>query len=265
MKFCTKLLFLAAVMAPLGAQALTIGGWSTTRGGSGSIVSGIDASQFRGGIEAAFAGVMFANTDTLTQQFLSGIDVLMISSTVSGNQAITPLSTDEQNALASWVASGGCAIIYADNDTFSGAGSDAANESLIDPFGMDISGTANNAQHLTITDVSNPIANGAHGATTGAMYLFPGAFDSIGTGTSVGVVDAFSKSGLVAFAPGSFGAGSGGVVVFSDASPTFNGFTDDGFRILSLNSIDYVCTVPEPASLAIFGIGLAALRKRRTK
>ena len=87
---------------------------------------------------------------------LSGVDILILSSATSNMSHITPLSIDEQAALLEFVQTGGCVVLLPDNDNnFGGVGSSAANESLIDPFGMDIDGSLLGQQTAVVTDPSS--------------------------------------------------------------------------------------------------------------
>jgi hypothetical protein len=198
-----------------------IAGWDTVRGGNYSLNSG-DSAQARADLETEYGDVEFRGLSALDATSLADVDVVVLSSVKANSGAITPwLSEAEQDALYDFVLGGGCAILFPDNSTFAGGNSDAANESLIDPFGLDIMGTLGGGYNATVTSAESPVTSGV------ASYLgnYAGWFDGTGGATVLATitVSGQNQTSLVEFAPGHFGTGSGRVVVFSDANVFFGG------------------------------------------
>lgn len=259
MKKSTLLLALACVTGLAQAQSCIIGTFDATRGGQGSLTSA-QTSTVRGAITSNISGVSFAESGTIDAAFLNSIDILMLSSITGSNSAISPLSAAEQLALQTWVNNGGKAILFADNNTFAGANSDPANESLLDPFGLDITGTASGTQAITTVNRANPIADGAFGAVNGTNFAWTGWFDNT-AGTNVAATLNANNNPVIAYDQ----FGSGAAVFFADSSFIYNGFTSTTGNTLVLNSLDYVKAVPEPTSMALLTFGAAALATRRRK
>lgn len=192
---------------------IVFAGWDTGRGGSYSL-NHADSSQARSDLEAAYADVEFRALSDLTASNLSDVDVVVLSSVKGNSGAITPLTGAEQNALGTFVEGGGCAILFPDNSTFAGGNSDPANESLIDPFGLDITGTLSGGYSATFSS--------AWSSVTSYVGNYTGWFDGI-NGASTLATLASTQPSLVEFAPDSFTTGSGRVIVFSDANVFFGG------------------------------------------
>jgi hypothetical protein len=193
---------------------IVIAGWDTVRGGNYSLNHG-DSTQARTDLEAAYVNVEFRALPDLTVTNLSDVDVLIISSVKGNSAAIVPLTTGEQTELDNFVLGGGCAILFPDNSSFAGSGSDPANESLIDPFGLDITGTLSGGYTASVTLAWSTLAS--------YVGNYTGWFDGTNGATVLGTLDANGQPSLVEFAPGALGTGSGLVVVYSDANVFFGG------------------------------------------
>jgi len=195
-------------------QPLKIAGWDTTRGGTYSL-NHTYSTQARTDLENKYGDVNFGALGALTASDLADAHVVVLSSVRSDSGAVTALIPDEQAALSNFVLGGGCAILFPDNNTFAGVYSDIANESLIDPFGLDIMGTLSGAYNATV----------ASGWTSIVSYIgnYAGWFDGTDGATVLGTLDASGQPSLVEFAPDYFGTGSGRVVVYSDANIFFGG------------------------------------------
>ena len=252
------------VAARQAACETVLGGFDLARGGEGSLRDGEFFERLRPDITSGFAPATFSSTNTLTDAYLSTIDVLILDAVWSGSgpAQVNPLSPDEQMALRGFVESGGGAVLLTDAET----AFEAANESFLDPFGLDSTGYLEFDQTLTITDPSHPVADGPFGTVTSVDYWFSAYFNNLGPdAVQVGTVD--GRPGLAAIAPGQLEPGSGGVVFFSDHSPGRNNST------VMLNSIAFVISdavIPEPStlvllfSLALAGAGVGYQRKRKT-
>jgi len=215
---------------------VVIAGWDTGRGGNYSLNSTY-SNQARIDLQNQYSDLEVRALGELTTANLADVDVVVLSSVRANSGAITPwLSEAEQDALYNFVLGGGCAILFPDNSTFAGGNSDPANESLIDPFGLDIMGTLGGVYNATVTSASSPVTSGV--ASYSGNYA--GWFNNTGTATVLATLDADAEPSLVEFAPGYFGTGSGRVVVFSDANVFFGGGSGRySFNTqLFLNSVD---------------------------
>jgi hypothetical protein len=217
---------------------IVIAGWDTGRGGNYSLNSA-DSTQARNDLQAKYSDLEVRALNELTAANLADVAVVVLSSVKGNSGAITPwLSEAEQDALYDFVLGGGCAILFPDNSTFAGGNSDPANESLIDPFGLDIMGTLGGGYNANVTSALSPVTSGV--ASYSGNYA--GWFDGTNGATVLATitVSGQNQTSLVEFAPGHFGTGSGRVVVFSDANVFFGGGAGkySSNTQLFLNSVD---------------------------
>lgn len=222
--------------------AAVIGGFNDARGGTFAIASGSALQTVRASILDKFPGTTFSGSGTITSTYLAGVDVLFLSSARAGNSAIAPLSADEKSALRAFVEQGGTAILLVDNDTFAGAASDAANESLIDPFGVDVTGTGLAwPQGATVLNpLAPPICSGPFGSTASWQVGWTGWFNGVPAEAVVlGTINQSTLPGLLYFPRHALAACSGGVVIFSDSTSFADGYfaPGSGADILMANSI----------------------------
>ena len=207
----------AAVAIPIA-----IAGFDASRGGQLSLPEGGFFVDARTTIASAFADISYQSLNTLSAAGLAAADMVILSSGTAGQAAIAPLTPTEQAALLSFVEGGGCAVLLTDNDSFA-SNAAAANESLLDPFGMDSAGTIERA-------VAAPIANpglstltaGPYGTIQQIYQGWPGGLTSLGVH---GVALAHNPLGdaLAVIEPTLLSPTSGPVIVFSDISA----FADD--------------------------------------
>ncbi|MCA9284420.1 MAG: hypothetical protein KDA22_04345 [Phycisphaerales bacterium] len=236
---------LAIAFTPPTPAALVIGGFDATRGGGASIADGDLLDTFRDSITTAFPGTTFSGTGTLTAEYLETIDLLVLFSAKGGVSAITPLSLDEQSAVMDFVSQGGPAILFVDNDSFGGAGSDAANESVVDFVGLDATGTGSGwSQPATIADPeASALASGPFGTVANWTVGWSGWFDFVPRdGIVIGTIDQSGLPGLVVFPPDAIGPGSAAVVAYADSTGFVDGYLAVGSNneTLLLNSIAYL-------------------------
>ena len=216
------------------AASLNVGGFTSARGGAGSIDTN---TGLRNLILGQFPGTTFSSTPTLTASYLSGIRTLIISVAVGSAKAITALSASEQTALVNFVKSGGNALLVCDNSTFDN-GAPAVNASFASPFGLSVTGTLNGIQSSTIVNNSNPVVSGPAGTAMSYTTNFPGWFSSVGNAVTVATLNANGQPDLAVMLPGVFSPGSGAVVFFGDGNNLAGGGTSDiNDNILILNSL----------------------------
>ena len=192
-----------------------VGGWNEARGGAFSLVDGEETDGLRQDI--LDMGFELVGTETLTPEFLGGVDTFVLIVITTGNTAITALTGPEQEAMLDFVDAGGVLLAFLDNDTFAGQLGDDAITSILDPFGLSADGTIIGGPHLvTIADpTSTPVTDGPCGIIESFPTFFPGWFDAVGDSTPLGTLRN-GQVGLTWFAPGEVGAGA--VVFVSDSS-----------------------------------------------
>ena len=226
----------------LGQDSLFIGGFDESRGGRLSFPEGQGFSQARSSVLANFSGVSFTSFDSVTVAALAGIDIVVLSSGVTTSSHIWPLSIAEQDVLFVFAEGGGSVILLLDNDGFGGTGTPAANESLLDPFGMDIQGTLMGRKTATVIDTStSPITQGQFGTVSTFSQNWPGGLTNLGqyavplATNSIGVALAVINKDTIS-------NGSGKVVVYSDLN-TFSNSGEGGYfpenENLLLNTISF--------------------------
>jgi hypothetical protein len=201
--------------------AQVIGGFDAARGGLASLRDGALAAELRGAITNAFPLASIAAASTLTREFLETVRMLILTSVTGLNSAITPLTAAEQGELRQFVERGGAALLTVDNNEFAGpAASEAANESLLDPFGLDVTGLINNP--AAPVNVANPAASaltsGPFGVFPTYAAYYPGWFDGVGTNAVVlSRLAANNQPALAIINPGVLTTNSGPAFFFSDS------------------------------------------------
>ncbi len=233
------------------SDSFVVGGFDTSRGGSYSFPSGTFLNQARASLSTNFPGVSFVETSTLTPAALAAVNVLIVSSASSNYSHITPLTGAEHSALLGFVQGGGCLILFPDNDSFGGTGTPEANESLIDPFGMDVAGTLNGTVIAAVGNpAASPITNGPFGIVSSFSQNYPGGLTNLGPLAASLAVNPLGHA-LAVIPSGAISSGSGRVVVFTDIN-TFGDDNENGFfpdnEALFLNTIKFCRGVGPPAN-----------------
>jgi len=219
---------------------ITIGGFDLSRGGNVSFPYGNLFDEARSSLETNFSGVSYNSFSSLTTETLSGVDIIIISSvqTISGTP-IEPLTLDEQTALLEFVQTGGCAILLTDGESF-----DLANESLIDAFGMDSSGSLAGVDTADVNDPYNSsVTYGPFDPDPIGSFdqNYPGAISNLGP-YAVSLAENSIGTALAVIDPGVINEGSGPVIVYSDLGTFRDSNVSGGFfpdnEILFLNTIN---------------------------
>ena len=250
--------------------ALVVGGFSTGRAAEASITQGPFTQELRAAIVTAFPGSTFVGIDTLTSAALSSVDLLIVGAPTFSSPVFA--SSAEQTALLNFVRSGGGALIYFDNDSYAGVpASDDANETFLDPFGIDSTGRVPSASNATSTALAHPVINGPFGTVTTFATNFGGWVENLGpNATAVAGYDFNAEPAIAAIAPGALAPGSGGVVSIGDADSLVDS-ADGGLfgsadnQTLLLNSVAFA--IPEPSTVSLL-VSLSvlctgSLRRRR--
>lgn len=254
----------------LSRGTLVVGGFSDSRVGVGTI-DGIATEDLRAAILREYPDATFVTSETLTAEFLGSVDFL-IAGAPSFLGAIS-LSAQEQQNLLNYVKAGGGALIFSDNNDYGGeAVSDSANETFLDPFGVDSAGKIDAVAFATVSAPLHKLMTEPFGHVGTVAGAYPGWFDGLGPhATAVATYDTNNQPAVLAIPRDAFAPGSGGVVFISDADMLVDGSEGGLFSVadnetLILNSIPYT-VAPEPSVLSV-GIGALAFlagRRRRVR
>lgn len=231
----------AASPVPWGA-VLVIGGFNATRAGPWSYLDeGSQLTILKTAIDTAFPHASYYLTGVLTDEYLAGIDVLLITSARAGTSAVSPLTTDEQAALRRFVEAGGGALIFVDNNSFAGSGTDQVNESLVDAFGLDVCCAAGWPEQVNVlAPESHAVTNGPFGLIAEFTQFYGGWFDGLGEdATALGTLAVQGETALAVIDSAALAPTSGAVVFFADTSMIWNDFITEANKNLVLNSIAY--------------------------
>jgi hypothetical protein len=124
-------------------------------------------------------------------------------------------------------------------------------------------GTLNGLINAPILNLSGPLTGPFSPVTTFAAN-YPGYFNGTGLGSVLADLNGdTTKPAVERFAPGTLGAGSGAVVLFSDSDAMVAGDSLTSTNLnLVLNSFSLAngdSAVPEPSTLGLVGIALGGL------
>ncbi|MFO0835377.1 MAG: hypothetical protein U0638_10420 [Phycisphaerales bacterium] len=212
-----------------------IGGFNSTRGGAMSLAGGSDVMLLSSSVQIAFPGATVTGTGTLTDSYLAGVDVVFLASGkkhTGASNAISALSASERTSLLNFVKSGKGAIIAIDNSDF-----EAANESILDTFGLDASGKLGASESLALGDTTeSSVVNGRFGAIASLPTFWPGVLDNASNDRVVGRFTS-GATGLAVIPRDAISVGSGPVVIITDMSTLTNTYLAGDAMALVLNSI----------------------------
>jgi hypothetical protein len=241
---CILVVFAMVGTSPARAQApLHIGGFDNTRGGIISLATGEWVNNLRTAILNAYPGSTLSGSAALTQDYLAGLDVLIISSVASGDSPILPLTQGEQAALRQFVLAGGSAFLFTDNTDFS-----IANASCLEPFGLASNVDGGGGSVGVVADpAQSRVTNGPFGVVLTFPMFASGWF--MGLGPDAVSLAAFADGNepcLAVIEPHRLSATSGTVVFFSDTSMIFDMFMTPDDQALVLNAIAATRPLPCP-------------------
>ena len=247
-----------------------LGAFDSTRATTANFVSGIYTTEALASFQAHFPSASIVVAPTLTPQFLSGVNTLILGSPMTDGTEITPLSASEQTALFNFVNSGGNAFLVADG----WSPYEPADNSMIAPFGMSMEDDGLlGLLNATPTTQASPIINGPFGDTTSFTLYGAGVITNLGPyAIPLANEDLLQLPVLAVIPRHAISPTSGSVVIVTDSQFMIDD-TQGGFfpqqQALFLNAMNYVST-PEPGSatltsIALLGAGLAALGQRWKK
>jgi hypothetical protein len=221
----------------VAAEAFVMGGFDASRGGEYSLQDGSALIRLREAISSSYPGVSLTGNSVLTDEYLSSINVLLVTAAFDGFTGITPLAQSEQDALISFIIAGGRALIYTDNEIQFGPASD----SLLAPFGVTRTGVLEGEQAATVLGPSaHPVTNGPFGEILTYRTFWPGWYTDLGPyAIPLAILDTNSEITLAVIDPGVISAASGAVVFSSDIN-IFNEFAEGANLNLVLNAIAFL-------------------------
>jgi hypothetical protein len=234
---------------------VVVGAFSAARAGVASLAEGPYTEEMRASIIAAYPGSSrFVGVNSLTPNTLSGLDFVMVGAPTFSSPIF--LSSAEQTALLDFIKAGGSALIFVDNDSYAGVpDSDNANETFLDPFGLDSTGRVGFPAAASSIAPGNSVMNGPFGMVETFATNYGGWFDNLGANAiALAHYDANLQTAIAAIAPGALGPGSGRVVFMADADPLVDSADGGLFGAADnekffLNSISFA--VPEPSTFAL--------------
>ena len=194
--------------ASVSAANPVVGGFNTVRAGAASFVDGSFFEQARAACQNAFPGTTFASTATLTPEFLSTVDVVVLSAIAGNHDTLSPLSATERQALHAFVLAGGALLELLDNQDFENTG-------LESPFGLHCSGALADLSTSVVVYTGSPLAAGPYGIVTHFSQAWAGFFDAVPGQASVVAVNGLGAS-LASINGGTLGAVSGPCVFYTD-------------------------------------------------
>lgn len=200
------------VVQPPSTSTFYIGTFDDYRNGGYSFANSTAFSQARSGLYNNFPNARLISFPTITAQSLSTVRALVIHVLYDTKNPINGLSSSEQQALLSFIASGGSVLIMTDHVDF-----DRANNTFLAAFNMSSRGVVKGTTYSNISNANNPISNGPFGNVASFSQHWAGSFNSVPS-NAIRVASNQGGDAIVVFADKSISPQSGGVVILSDAS-----------------------------------------------
>ena len=196
------------------ALTYRIGGFDVARNGEWGMASGSVAANLRSEILSVFPTATFSETNELTAEYLDSVDLIVLTAVRTSGTAISSLTVSEATALREFVEGGGHAILLGDNN----GGFEAASDSMLNPFGIDIAGFLGGAQLMRSMDNAHPIMNGPHGIVDTLQTGFSGEFVDLGDhAQALATYDLTHLPGAVVVNANALNSGSGYVLALGDS------------------------------------------------
>lgn len=237
--------------SPINNVPLRIGSFDSSRGGYFSLVNGSGAATMKSLIQTNFPTATFSSSSTLTDAFLSSIDVLWLNSIGDDNTPVTPLSGLEQANLLNFVNKGKSVLLFGDQDGFN-------DDSFFGPFGAETTGVNNST--VTITNHTDPITNGPFGAVNSISGYYGGKLTTLGSAVPLATYSTGGQTAVAVDQPGALSPTSGRVILFGDTDfYTGNvGFADNTKLLLNalaatkpVNSLTFAGTAGETHTISV--------------
>jgi len=226
----------------------------TLDGAGGGIVANLVANA------QASLDISVLQSSTLDATFFNQIDVFLFVNG-QGNTSLTLGPTVRTNLL-NFVTGGGHA--YMGLDAISGVGPPFDNDgaAIANLFGFDITNRAAITETGSITVATHQIATGPFQPASAFTASFFGEVSITGDPTGRSIIGSTLSKDVFAFLDADIlGVGSGKVYISSDEVPV--GTALDGENLFKNALFDmgamFPARVPEPGTLALFGIGLLGL------
>lgn len=231
---------------PAISSDFVVAGFTGSRGGAYALSTGSNVPELRSAIYNGFIDVAVADIGTISADDYGPEPwVFFFSSIRSDTQTITPLTANEQAHFLNSILAGNGAVLFVDNSNYNSGNGDAAHESLIDAFGLDVTGTLNDTTFVDLSDPLSPLADGPFGQTAGFQVYSAGWFDNLGPYAQAVGINRTNHQPMAAVIPrNAIAPGSGAVVIFSD-STMLNSNYFNANRTLVLNAVAYAACLLE--------------------
>jgi hypothetical protein len=254
-----------SLASPTVFGAPIVGTFNSARASTANFLMGNYTHQAQASFATNFPNVSIETTQTLTSQFLSGINTLVIGSPSTETTGIVPLSSSEQTALYNFVLGGGNAFLIADGYS----PYTAAANSFVKPFGMTIADDGlTGVLYATPTTQSSPVINGPFGDVTSIPLYGAGIITNLGShATDLANMNALNKPVYAEIPAHALGPTSGRVLIITNAAfmmdSTAGGFFPQDPQTF-LNAMNYVLT-PEPSAMALASVAVAIVAASRLR
>lgn len=251
-----------SLLSTMHASATTVGTFGAPRVTTANPLTGTVTPELGATFASHFPDANVVTSPTLTPDFLSGVDCLVIATAKAFDVSITPLSAQEQTALYDFVLDGGNALLITEG--LANLYLPAA-QSIASVFGVSVvdDGLAGIQPALPVAPL-HPIVSGPFGVQNYLAVYGSGAFVDLGPYASpLFSLTATSLPVALVIEADAIAPGSGRVIMVADTH-LYLGDAIGGFfsthEPFILNSYDYLLApVPEPSSVCLAGMAMAGL------